>query len=170
MNREERNALIEEYGRGYDLFAPALAEIPRKAWDFKPALNEWSIHETIIHMADSESIGATRARILIAQPGTTLMAFDDVAWCARLDYKNQNVDDALLVFKMVRLTTYHLLKALPDETFSHTVVHPERGYPEYGESYTLEKWLRIYTRHARDHIEQLKKNYQSWEALAKQSH
>ena len=58
MNLDERSQKIEEYGHGYDLFAAALAQIPREAWNFKPVPGEWSIHETVIHMADSESMGA----------------------------------------------------------------------------------------------------------------
>ena len=40
MNRSERNELIEEYGRGVDLLAAALAEVTREAWEFKPAPHE----------------------------------------------------------------------------------------------------------------------------------
>jgi hypothetical protein len=38
MNPAERNAKIEEYGQGFDLFTAALAVIPPETWEFKPAL------------------------------------------------------------------------------------------------------------------------------------
>lgn len=162
MNQAERNEKIEEYGRGSDLFAAALAGVPREAWKFKPAPREWSVHETVVHMADSESIGAIRLRKLIAEPSSTLMLYDDVKWAEALNYQNQSLDDALQIFKLTRQTTYHLLKTLPDRVFTHSVVHPE-----YGGSYTLEKWLNIYTGHIRDHVEQLKKNYEAWKEQGK---
>lgn len=162
MNEDERNALAEEYGQGYDLLMSALSEVPRQAWEFKPAPGEWSIHEIVIHMSDSEWIGALRARKLIAEPGSTLMTYREEIWADALNYQNQDVDGALQLFKLTRQTNYQLLKALPDEVFTHTVVHPEKVYPEYGEGYTLEKWLKIYARHVRDHVEQVKQTYQAW--------
>ena len=62
MNQQERNEKIELYGRGYDLLTAALADIPRQAWLFKPDPKEWSVYEVLIHLADSESNAALRAR------------------------------------------------------------------------------------------------------------
>jgi hypothetical protein len=160
MNQDERNKLIEEYGNGYELLTAALTEIPHEAWEFKPASHEWSLHELIVHMADSESIGAVRLRKLIAEPGSTLMTYEDAIWAEALNYQNQSIDDALQLFKLLRQTTYRLLTALSDEAFTFTAVHPE-----YPESYTMEQWLNVYTGHVRDHIEQLKGTYQAWKDI-----
>jgi hypothetical protein len=162
MNQDEHNEKIEEYGRGFDLLTAALAEVPQEAWEFKPALDEWSIHEIVVHMKDSESMGVMRLHKLIAEPGSTLMAYEESKWADALNYQNQDVEDALQIFKLTRRTTYRLLKTLPDQVFMQSVVHPEVVHPEYGESYTLEKWLNIYTRHIPEHIEQLQKTYQAW--------
>ena len=162
MPPDERKQKIEEYGRGFELFRAAIADIPRQAWEFKPAPNEWSIHELIIHMADSESIGATRARKLIAEPGSTLMPYDETGWALRLHYAEQNLEDALQVFRLARQSTYDLLNLVPDGVFGHQVIHPERVHPEFGEVYTLDKWLSIYTDHIREHIEQARKIHLAW--------
>jgi uncharacterized damage-inducible protein DinB len=167
MKQDQRREMIEEYGRGYDLLMAALAQVPREAWEFRPAPGEWSIHETVIHMADSESIGVTRARMLIAEPGETLMPYDDNKWATALDYQNQSADDALQLFRLLRQTTYQVLKTLPDRVYMHEVIMPEMVHPEYGERYTLEKWLNIYTGHIRDHIEQMRKNHEAWKTQNK---
>jgi hypothetical protein len=157
VNKAERNEKIEEYGRGFDLFTAVLAEVRPEAWEFKPAPSEWSVHEIIVHMADSESIGALRLRKLVVEPGGTLMTYDEAKWAEALDYQNQNVDDALQIFKLTRQSTYRLLKTLIDQVFMHSVVHPA-----YDEPYTFEEWLNIYTRHIPEHIEQVQKTYQAW--------
>ena len=54
MNQAERNQKIEEYGRGFEVLTAALDGIPPGAWEFIPAPGEWSIHEIVLHMADSE--------------------------------------------------------------------------------------------------------------------
>ena len=157
MKREERNEKIEAYGRGFDLLTAALAEVPHEAWHFKPSPTEWSVHEILVHMADSESMSALRARKLIVEPGSALMGYEEAKWAEALDYQKQSADDALQVIKYARQTTYTLLKTLSDEVFTHSVKHPE-----YDEPYTFDKWLTIYARHIPDHIEQLKRSYQAW--------
>jgi len=158
MNREEINEKIEQYGRGFDLLTAALAEVPKEAWMFRPAPNEWSVHEIIVHMADSESMSALRARKLIVEPGSTLMAYEEPKWADALDYMDQSAEDALEIIRLARKSTYELLKRQPDEVFMHSVIHPE--FPD--EPYTFELWLNIYARHIPDHIEQLKNSYQAW--------
>jgi hypothetical protein len=159
MNQDERNEKIEEYGGGFDLFTAALAGGPREAWEFKPAPGEWSVHEIIVHMADSESIGALRLRKLVAEPGSTgdMMSYEEAKWAEELDYQNQSVEDVLQIFKLTRQTSFRLLKTLSDPVFMHSVVHPG-----YDEPYTFELWLNLYTRHIPGHTEQLKKTYQAW--------
>ena len=152
MNIKERNEKIEQYGRGFNLLMAALAEVPKEAWDLRPEPNEWSVHEIVVHMADSELMSALRVRKLIVEPGSTLMGYEEAKWANALSYKKQNVDDALQIIKLPRQTTYHLLKTLPDEVFTHSVTHPE-----FSEPYTFERWLNIYARHIPDHIEQIKK-------------
>jgi len=157
MDKKERAEKIDLYGRGYDLLMETLRDIPQEMWKFKPEPAEWSVHEVLVHLADSESNAALRARMLIVEPGGTLMGYDQDRWAAELDYHEQSHEDALEVTRLVRRTTYALLKKQPDEVFSHSVRHPE-----YDEPYTFEKWLDIYSAHIPGHIEQIKNNYRIW--------
>ena len=158
MNRGEINAKIAEYEKGFDLLRTALAEIPKTAWLYRPAPGEWSVHEIIIHMADSEFMSALRARKLIAEPGSLLMGYDEANWADALGYQEQSAEVALEIIRLARQSTSELLKRQPDEVFKHSVTHPE--YPD--DPYTFEDWLNIYARHIPDHIEQLKRSYQAW--------
>jgi hypothetical protein len=157
MNSQERNQKIEEYGRGYGLLTSAVAEIPREAWAFKPAPDEWSVHEILVHMGDSESMAALRLRKLVAEPGTTLMAYEESRWAGTLNYKDQNPDDSLQIIRLARQTTYRLLKSLPETVFEHSVTHPEMSDP-----YTFDTWLGIYARHIPDHVDQMRQAYEAF--------
>lgn len=158
MNRVEIDEKIEQYGRGFHLLSAALAKVPREAWSYRPAPNEWSVHEIIVHMADSESMSALRARKLIAEPGSLLMGYEEAKWADELGYIEQSAEDALEIIRLARQSTYGLLKRQPDEVFTHSVIHPE--YPD--DPYTFEDWLNIYARHIPDHIDQLIRSYQAW--------
>ena len=162
MNKQERNEKIELYGRGYDLLKAALAEVPLEAMKFKPAPTEWSVHEIIVHIADSESNAALRARKLIVEPGGGIMAYDQDKWTDTLKYHEHNIEDALEVTRLVRKTTYELLKRQPEEVFTHSIVHPE-----FDEPYTFDKWVDIYSAHIPGHVEQIKNNMKLWKKSAK---
>ncbi len=157
MNKEERDKKLELYGRGYELLMAALAHIPREAWLFKPEPREWSVYEVLIHLADSESNAALRARKLIVEPGGPVMGYDQDKWTSGLNYHDQNYEDALEIVRLARKTTYELLKRQPEEVFEHSVKHPE-----YEEPYTFEQWLNIYSAHIPGHIEQIQNNYKLW--------
>jgi hypothetical protein len=157
MNTAERNDKIELYGKGYEMLLDTLRAIPKEMWKFKPEPKEWSVHEVIIHLADSESNAALRARTLIVDPGGTLMGYDQDKWAIELNYHDQNYEDALEVVRLVRKTTYEVLKRQPEEVFEHSVSHSE-----YEEPYTFEQWLDIYSAHIPGHIEQIRNNYKIW--------
>jgi hypothetical protein len=157
MNQQERNEKIELYGCGYDQLIEALQDIPQEMWKFTPAPGEWSVHQVLIHLADSETNAALRARKLIVEPSGTLMGYDQEKWTAALDYHDQSYEDALEIVRLARKTTYELLKKQPDEIFEHWVKHPE-----YEEPYTFENWLNIYSAHIPGHIDQIRNNYKIW--------
>jgi hypothetical protein len=157
MDKREREQLIEKYRTAFDEFFTALNAIPKEAWLFKPAPKEWSVHQVIIHLADSETNSYLRARRLVAEPGQPVMSYDQDVWADKLDYHSTNIDDALETTRLVRKLTYDLLKRLPDSVWTNTVVHPE-----YSEPYTFEKWLRTYADHPRVHASQITENYRLW--------
>ena len=84
MNLDERNKKIELYGNGFDMLVEVLKDVPREIWQFKPTLTEWSVHEIIVHLADSETNAALRARKLIVEPGGTVMGYDQDQWANAL--------------------------------------------------------------------------------------
>jgi len=157
MDTKERNEKIELYGRGFDMLTEMLKDVPLEMWKFKPAPAEWSVHEVLVHLSDSESNAALRARKLIVEPGGALMGYDQAKWADELDYHEHSWEDALEVVRLVRKSTYALLKKQPDEVFTHSAKHPE-----YDEPYTFEQWLNIYSRHIPGHIEQIKNNVKLW--------
>ncbi len=157
MDTKERNEKIELYGHGYDQLKATLAEVSKEVMKFKPSATDWSVHEIIIHIADSESNAALRARKLISEPGGTLMGYDQDVWANVLKYHENDLEDALEITKLARKTTYELLKRQVDEVFNHSVVHPEYKVP-----YTFEKWINLYSAHIPRHIEQIRNNVKLW--------
>lgn len=160
MDNSERNALVESYGSAYTMLMEALTEFPSEMWQWKPAPEKWSIHEVLIHLADSEANSYIRARRLIAEPGSGVYGYDENRWAIRLNYHGLSTEDYLELFKWLRRLTYNLLKTLPEETWQTAwVQHSENG------KVTIEDWLRTYEEHVPVHIRQMHRNLTAWKKL-----
>lgn len=158
MTPEERSQKLDSYERAFDDLLAALKEFPREMWQFRPAPDRWSIHEILVHLADSETNAYIRARRMIAEPGGTVMAYDQDKWAVHLDYHAQNPDHAIELLRWIRRTTLDLLRAQPDAVWTHTGVHPEHP------TYSMERWLELYSAHLPGHIHQMRTNYTAWKA------
>ena len=85
--------------QAYEKLIAALPHFPREMWQYRPAPDRWTIHEIIVHIADSEANSYVRCRRFIAEPGSTVMAYDEMAWAQRLNYHAQSPEAALELFK-----------------------------------------------------------------------
>lgn len=156
MNVEERNKKIESYGLAYPRLVEALDGYPPEMWQFRPAPDRWTIHEIIVHIADSEVNSYVRCRRFIAEPGGVVQGYDENAWVGELRYQEQSALDALELFKWLRLITYQLIKDLPEAVWANTVTHTENGVM------TMDDWLDTYERHIPDHLAQMQAIYDDW--------
>lgn len=156
MNPSERSTLIESFGNAHAVLVASLQAFPLEMWRFKPSPDRWSVHEMIVHIADSEANSYVRCRRLVAEPGSTVMAYDENRWATALDYHSQSTEEALELFKWLRARTYTLVKSLPDSVWSNTVYHTEYG------TMTMDDWLRLYERHIPEHVAQMHANHEAW--------
>jgi len=158
MNAEARAQKIVSYGNAHTLLVHAVQQFPPAMWQFKPAPDQWSIHEIVIHLSDSEAHSYIRCRTCIAEPRQVVMAFDEHQWATALRYHDQSAEAALDLIKWLHLRTSTLIQSLPDSVWSHTFEHPENG------TLSLDDWLDVYERHIPDHIDQMKGVYAAWRA------
>jgi len=156
MTRKER---IKSYSKGYEKLAAGLNEMPEEMRQFKPSPERWSVHEIIIHMADSEVNSYSRARKIISEPGSTIMAYDQDELAVKTEYHRQSIADALELFKWLRKMTYNVIKNLSEETWDNTIYHPENGIM------SLDDWLKTYEEHVTIHVNQMKRNLDAWKKL-----
>ena len=157
MTAEERARKIEVYGRAYEELVAALREFPEEMWQYRAAPDGWTIHETVVHITDSEANSYVRCRRCIAEPGQTVMGYDENVWATALRYHEQSTADALELFKGLRRHSYTLIKTLPAATWAQTIVHSENG------TMTLDDWLDVYTRHVPEHVAQMRAVHAAWQ-------
>jgi len=156
MTATERQQKIESYGNAYTKLVAALQQLPKEMWQFRAAPGDWTIHEIVVHITDSEVNSYIRCRRFIAEPGKPLLAYDEEQWAKALAYHSQSTDDALALFKWLRRNTYQIIRGLPESTWVNSAYHPENG------TMNLDDWLDVYERHVPEHIAQMERVYQAW--------
>jgi hypothetical protein len=124
MNRSQ---LIERYEKGAELFVDAIKGAPSRIWDDEPFPGKWTVREIVHHTADAEVVFSARIRVLGAEDGAKIMAFDQDKWANNLGYEMRPVDASAELFVALRHANAAMLRALPDEAWSHIGNHPERG-------------------------------------------
>lgn len=157
MTGTKRTRKIESYGQAYDRLLTVLSAFSTESWHFKPAPGEFSIHEIIVHIADSEANSYVRCRRAIAEPGLGVMAYDPAVWAEALAYPEQSAQEALELFRLLRLRSFRLIQSLTEDTWGNTIEHPENG------TMTLDDWLDVYERHIPEHIEQMQAVHAAWQ-------
>lgn len=141
--------LLERYRRGAEVLAMVLTGVFGEEEDFVPAPGKWTIRQLIAHLADAELVGAHRFRQVIAEDNPTLIAYDQDAWTANLDYARRKPKQSLDSFRRLRAENFELLKGLPESAFLRTGNHTERG------TVSLRELLEGYAGHAESHARQM---------------
>ena len=161
MTPAEREACIKRYEEGPALLAAALADTPREALQWRPAPGKWSVHEVIVHCADSESNAHMRIRYLIGETSPTIVGYDEAHWARAMDYHAHPLDLALATVVAVRANTVPFLRRLTPEHWNRGGRHTESG------PYGAEDWLRAYAEHLEVHTRQIRRNLEAWKLARK---
>lgn len=144
---------IAAYAAATKSFEEQVAALDRLKLDAKHP-EGWSPRQVIHHLADSEVQSYARLRRLVAEPaGSIIQGYDEGAWASSpaLGYETDPVETSLAVFSAVRAGTFNVLQHLTEADLARYAEHSERG------RFTLDDWLRIYSKHPLDHGEQLAK-------------
>jgi hypothetical protein len=142
--------LLERFRRGAELVAVSTTGAAGPELDFKPAPDKWTVRQIVCHLADTEAVAVVRFRLMVAQNNPTLAAFDQNAWAENTDYRKRKLSQALETLRILRADNYELLKDLPEEAFSRTGVHEERG------PLTLLDLLKSFAGHSETHAAQIR--------------
>jgi hypothetical protein len=149
MDKARRQALIDQYGEGYQAVVAALRDITDAELDAHPAPAEWSPREIVHHLADSEMTSAIRLRRLLAEDRPTIVGYDQEGFARRL-YYDRPIDASLAAFEAARRSTVEILRRMTDDEWTREGTHTESG------RYSAEGWLEIYAVHAHDHAAQIR--------------
>lgn len=158
----EISDLLERFRRGPELVAMATTGASNQELDFVPGPGKWSVRQIVCHLADFEMVAGIRIRQALCEDNPTLQGYDGNLWAQHLDHGTRKISVGLEGFRRVRTENHELLKSRPEETFSRTATHSERG------PMTLLDILRSMAQHAESHSQQMLVVRQAYKAAKAQ--
>jgi uncharacterized damage-inducible protein DinB len=139
--------LIERYAIGATQLAPAIAGLSHEQLNAFPVPGTWSIQQIVIHLMDSDLIGADRMKRVAAETRPpTLIGYDETAFARNLCYDQLDPLAACQLFELNRRLTSEVLRRLPVAAFARTGHHNEHG------PVTLAELLQTYVDHLDHHL------------------
>ncbi len=155
---DSHEALIRRYAEGPALLSQALDKVPPGARKWRPSAGKWSVHEVILHCADSETNAHMRIRYLLGEADPLIVGYDQDLWAKAFNYHELPLEPALATIVAVRANTVPLLTSLPDSAWAKAGRHTEHA------SYGVEKWMELYAEHLEVHARQIERNLAAWTA------
>jgi hypothetical protein len=140
---------MRAYATIHERIVAALAELTPEQMQMFPLPGEWSIHQIILHLADSEVVGYERIRRVIAEERPPLLAYDEEAWTRNLQYHQQDPTLALDLFRLLRQASAALLSQLPADRWQRIGLHSENG------EISLSALFLTYANHGEAHLRQI---------------
>ncbi len=162
MAADRISELIRAYAEGPALLESAVAGVSEEERRFTPGADHWSIHENVVHLADTDLVAAARLRFVLAQPGKPLVAFDQNHWARAMDYRSQPFEAALALFRATRASTSEVLRGAPATAWAQSGLHTEYG-PQ-----TLEWIVEHFVEHVQHHVRTIATRRQQFEEMRRE--
>ena len=131
-------------------FRRALGRAPRGRLARRPARREWSPTEVLGHLLDAEVTLAFRIRKLAAEPGGTIVAWDQEKWTEGLRHQRGDARTLLEAYVALRAANVEQVRRLTPAQRAAAGRHPEYGRLRVREM--LEHWAE----HDLNHLEQIR--------------
>jgi len=161
VDSAQRDVLIQTYADGAAKLRAAVDEAAEAMRKWRPEAGEFSVHEVVVHCADSETNSHGRIRYLVAEDNATIFGYDPDVWARKFSYHDHPLDAALLAVEAVRANTVPILRQMSEEDWASAGTHSESG------RYTAEDWLRTYAAHLEQHVLQVRGVIAAWEAAGR---
>lgn len=142
---------IDEYEAAPARIAAAIAGLSEAQMRYSPGEGEWSAHEVVIHLPDSEVVAFDRLRRTLVEEKAAFQAYNEAVWAQKLSYTTQDRTLALSLFAALRHSTAALLRTLPAEAWARTAMHAKRG------EMSLYDLFKLYLGHGQAHLGQIER-------------
>lgn len=116
----------------------------------RPARDKWSILEILGHLHDTEVVYGYRWRMMAAEPGAVIQAYDQARWVRDLRHRSADAKRLIEQIRAMRQGSLEFLARVPRRQWKKRYgFHTERGRE------TLERSVRQSAGHDGNHLAQI---------------
>ncbi len=149
MNTTEgRTAKIARIAAFPPVLRKAVEGLSESALDTPYRDGGWTVRQVVHHVADSHANAYLRFRWIVAEDHPTIKTYDQDVWATFADSKLP-LEPSLKMVEGLHEKWVSFIESLPDEAWSRTAMHPERG------EITLDDLLDVYADHGDKHAGQI---------------
>ncbi len=148
MAREKKIAQLQELPELVETTVRGLGEA---TLDSPFRTGAWTVRQLVHHLADSHMNAFIRFKLAMTEEQPTIKPYNQDEWSSLPDSVSFPVDASLKVLSGLHARWVRLLRAMPDEAWSRTIMHPERGVM------SLDDLLEVYAGHGLKHLEHMRK-------------
>ena len=139
--------LIDEFEAGGRRLRTTITGVSTEEASKRAGPGNWSVHELVIHLTDSDAIAIDRMKRVLTEDNPTFLRADEHAYVERLHCEAQSLDDAAILFELSRRQFARVLRELDDSEFDRIGTHDG----ELGQI-TLAGLIKNYSEHLDHHL------------------
>lgn len=145
---DQRSAKIARIAAFPPVLRQALAGLTDPQLDTPYRDGGWTVRQVVHHLADSHANAYLRFRWVVAEDNPTIKSYDQDVWATFADSRLP-VEPSLAVIEGLHEKWAAFIESLPDDAWSRTALHPERG------AIDLDDLLDVYSAHGANHAGQI---------------
>jgi uncharacterized damage-inducible protein DinB len=130
--------------------ARAIAGLSAKKMRRRPARGKWSIIEILGHLQDTEFVYGYRIRLSLAEPGATILGYNQAVWTEELRHSRGNAKQLIGRIRVLRDANLEIVRRVPRASWNHYGMHNERGKE------TVRRTLELVAGHDLNHLDQIR--------------
>jgi hypothetical protein len=151
MTQAERRVKIENLRNLPAIVEAAVRGLDDRQLDTPYREGGWTVRQVVHHLADSHMNAVVRMKLILTEDHPKLKPYDQDKWATLVDTRRAPIQSSLAIIRGLHERWTALLETIPDEAWSRTASHPERG------DVTLEGTLNTYADHGEKHVQSILK-------------
>jgi uncharacterized damage-inducible protein DinB len=141
--------LVQELELMPEKLRQTVAGLTPKQLDTQYRENGWTVRQVVHHIADAQMNSYIRIKLALTEDEPTIKPYDEAAWAELGDVRNAPVEAALKLHDAIMEKYVLLMRALDENGFSRSFIHPVSGKETIREHLAFSVW------HGQHHMAQI---------------
>jgi uncharacterized damage-inducible protein DinB len=146
LSAAERATAIETIAAVPDELRRAVAGLSAKELEMPYRPGGWTVRQLVHHIADSHMNAYCRFKLALTEDQPLIKPYDEARWAELPDSAAVPATTSLDLIEALHVRWVALLRAMRDDDFSRTLMHPQSGVMR------LDQMLALYAWHGPHHV------------------